>query len=173
MTSRVIGTYRHLLDFLLKEACQENFSTEFHFVVEFYGNDFHPSLLKAQLDLLGTSFSELGEAHPTLPEIKDYFKRLSLAARSGMSKVCTLLKIILVMPATNSVSERSASALRRIKTYLRTTMGQNRLNNLMCLHVHLDRTDDLSLQGCLNYFVRGSEHRLTMFGSCWFCFIVQ
>ena len=35
------------------------------------------------------------------------------------------------MPATNSVSERSASALRRTKTYLRTTMTQSRLNNVM------------------------------------------
>ena len=33
------------------------------------------------------------------------------------------------MPATNAVSEWSALALRRVKTYLRTTMSQARLNN--------------------------------------------
>ncbi len=40
------------------------------------------------------------------------------------------------MPATNSSSERSFNALRRVKTYLRGTMLQGRLNNLMVLHVH-------------------------------------
>ena len=30
------------------------------------------------------------------------------------------------MPATNAVSERSASAMRRIKTYLHSTMSQQK-----------------------------------------------
>ena len=34
--------------------------------------------------------------------------------------------ILLVVPATNAVSERSASVLRRLKTYLWTTMTQER-----------------------------------------------
>ena len=36
----------------------------------------------------------------------------------------------IVLPATNAVSERCASALRRVKTYLRTTMSQTKLNNI-------------------------------------------
>ena len=44
----------------------------------------------------------------------------------------------MVMPATNAVSERSASALRRVKTYLITTMKQVRLNSLMIIHMHRD-----------------------------------
>ena len=62
-----------------------------------------------------------------------------------MSQVCVLLTLILVMPATNAVSERSASSLRRIKTYLRSTMSQQRLNSLMILHTHKQRTDTLDL----------------------------
>lgn len=67
-----------------------------------------------------------------------------------MSEVCTLLKLILVIPATNAVSEQSASAVRRLKTYLRSTMLQLCLNNLMFLHVHKNRTDSLELDACLN-----------------------
>ena len=37
-------------------------------------------------------------------------------------------KLILVMPATNAVSERSFSTLRRLKTWLRSTMNQDKLN---------------------------------------------
>ena len=49
------------------------------------------------------------------------------------------------MPATNAVSERSFSSLHRVKSYLRVTMSQTRLNSLMVLHVHKTLTDSLSL----------------------------
>ena len=68
------------------------------------------------------------------------------------------------MPATNAVSERSFSAMRRPYTYLRTNMTQNRLNNSMVLHIHKEKTDDLSMVDIANYFVEGSEHRMSIFG---------
>ena len=42
-----------------------------------------------------------------------------------LSEVCALGKLILVMPATNAVSERSFSALKPVKTYLRATAGDS------------------------------------------------
>ncbi len=77
-----------------------------------------------------------------------------------MSEICTLLRLIQVVPATNAVSERSASALRRVKSYLRSTMSQSRLNNLMLLHVHKHRTDNLDLKICSNEFITGNDHRM-------------
>ena len=65
------------------------------------------------------------------------------------------------MPATNS---RSFSALRRLKSYLRNTMSQERLNNLLVLHVHKDITDTLDLRAICNEFVGDSEHRCKLFG---------
>ena len=75
-----------------------------------------------------------------------------------------LMKIILVMPATNATSERSFSALKRVKTYLRSTMKQSRLNHLMILHVHKEMSDSLNLVDCANDFVGSNEHRLRVFG---------
>ena len=75
-----------------------------------------------------------------------------------------LAKLILVCPATNATSERSFSALRRVKNYLQSTMGQVRRNNIMVMHVHKDRTDKLSLADAANDFVSGSETRLSIFG---------
>ena len=43
-------------------------------------------------------------------------------------------------------------------------MGQQRLNNLMVLHVHKDMTDAIDLQKIANEFVGDSEHRLKIFG---------
>ena len=70
------------------------------------------------------------------------------------------------MPATNATSERSFSALRRVKNYLRSTMTQSRLNNLMILYVHKDQTDSLSLPCIAQEFVDNNhEVRHRIFGS--------
>ena len=42
----------------------------------------------------------------------------------------------MVLPVTSCEAERSFSALRRIKSYLRTTMKQDRLNGLALLNIH-------------------------------------
>ena len=120
-------------------------------MIQFYGSDLDPSSLKVQTDLLHTS-CEHSSVSPTFLDIKNYILSLSPGVQSSMSEVCKLLKLILVMPATNAVSERSASALRRLKNYLRSTMTQSRLNNLMLLHIHRERLDKLCLKSCVKEF---------------------
>ena len=68
------------------------------------------------------------------------------------------MKLLLIMPATNATSERSFSALRRVKNYLRNTMCQQRLNNLMVLHVHKELTDSINLEDIAKEFVGDSHH---------------
>ena len=65
---------------------------------------------------------------------------MSSAERNLISEVDKLLKLVLVMPSTNAISERSFSALRRVKNYLRSTMTQERLNHLLLLHELTDLT---------------------------------
>jgi hypothetical protein len=84
--------------------------------------------------------------------------------RAIYSEVETLVKILMTMPATNASSERTFSALRRIKTYLRNTMSQARQNSLMTLHVHKDRTDALDLTKIADEFVSGVDRRRVVFG---------
>ena len=67
------------------------------------------------------------------------------------------------MPATNAASERSFSALKRLKTYLRPTTGDSRLNHLMMFHVHKDRTDALTLVNVANDFVGEKVNRKQIF----------
>ena len=157
------GIYRSLQDLLIKSAQGEDFSAEFDSIVQFYGSDFNSATLKAQLELLHTCFSSSSSLSPTFMDIKSYIVSLSPGVQSSLSQVCVLLKLILVMPATNAVSERSASALRRLKNYLRSTMSQSRLNNVMVLHIHKERLDKLCLKSCLNEFISSNEHRLQRF----------
>lgn len=56
-----------------------------------------------------------------------------------------LLNYMTIPPTTCSV-ERSFSTLRRVKTWLRSTMSQERLSSLCLLSVHRDRIKELNLE---------------------------
>ena len=99
-----------------------------------------------------------------LSSIVEFIKKLSPIQKALIPQVHCLVSLILVMPATNATSERSFSALRRVKTFLRTTMTQLRLNNSMILFVHSNLTDKINLVELGNEFIRGSEDRQTLFG---------
>ena len=58
-----------------------------------------------------------------LKSIIQFLHQLNSAQRQLYTEVLKLAKFILVMPATNAAaSERTFSALRRLKTWLRSTM---------------------------------------------------
>ena len=65
----------------------------------------------------------------------------------------------------DATSERSFSALKRIKSYLRSTMSQSRLNHLMLLYYHQDLTDQLNMQEVANDFICAREQRNTVVAS--------
>lgn len=63
----------------------------------------------------------------------DYYLECNQAVFPAINR---LLKILATLPISTSTSERSFSTLRRIKTYLRNTTGEERLNGLALLNVH-------------------------------------
>ena len=65
--------------------------------------------------------------------------------KSMFSEVNTLLRVYLTVPMTSATAERSFSSLRRLKTYLRSTMSQKRLNHILLLHTHKVFTDELNI----------------------------
>ena len=105
----------------------------------------------------------LSRRKENLQSIVDYLKSLTLEQRGYFCDVIKLVKLILVMPATNATSERCCSALRRLKTWLRATTVQQRINWCMLLHVHKDRTDQLTLPDIVNEFVSHNASRKHMF----------
>ena len=81
-----------------------------------------------------------------------------------LSEVHKLLKIYYTVPVTTSSAVRCFSGLRRIKTYLRNSMTQPRLNHCMLLHVHRSRTDNLDTVTIAREFIGRNERRITFFG---------
>lgn len=63
---------------------------------------------------------------------------LEMTNKELYPNVYCILKILLTMPPTTATAERSFSVMKRVKTYLRSTMGQERLSSLALLHIHSD-----------------------------------
>ena len=72
----------------------------------------------------------------------------------------TLLKIISTLPVTSCTCERSISGLKRLKTYLRSTMGQDRLNGLALMHFHRDI--DIDYDAIIDMFARKHPRRMKL-----------
>ena len=83
---------------------------------------------------------------------------MSATQKELLSEVCKLARLILVMPATNASRERSFSSMRRLKTYLRNTMCQSRLNHVMLLNIHQEKLDALSMDDIAEEFIQGNDH---------------
>ena len=96
--------------------------------------------------------------------LNQHIKSLDDSMQRLLSEVVVLVRVILVLPAMNAASEKSLTALRRIKTYMKTTMTQNRLNYCILLHVHREKTDQLGLAWVANEFVKPVENRHRNFG---------
>ena len=120
--------------------------------------------LQAQLLLVQALFDEeKNQSELSINDIIKSLSQLSSAHRLGFSNVW--VKILLEMPATYASSEHSFSGLLRIKTYLRTTMTQKRLNDLMVLNIHKQKTVLLNLAVVANKFVSSRENRVRLFGN--------
>ena len=77
----------------------------------------------------------------------------------------TMLRIYLVAPATTCSPERSFSALKRIKTYLRTTMTEAKLNHCATLHIRKAMCKTINMQKAVDSFIIRSTARRNLFGA--------
>ena len=69
-----------------------------------------------------------------------------------------LLQIALTIPVTTASCERSFSTLKRIKSYLRSRIGQDRLSSLAELAIEREMTNNLDLDRVVNILL--IEHGL-------------
>ena len=75
------------------------------------------------------------------------------------------VQIALTFPITSTEAERSFSAMRRLLTWLRSTMGADRLSNLGICHLHRDRLEHISVETIRNIFISSKARRLEFKGS--------
>ena len=52
--------------------------------------------------------------------------------------VAVLLQVLATLPVTTATAQRSFSTLKRLKTYLRSSMADDRLTSLALIHLHAE-----------------------------------
>jgi len=116
-------------------------------------------LLRVQLQMFRQQFdyTSIDEAADVLrnsvPEVQQLFQQVDL-----------LVRLLLVIPVTSCEAERSFSSLRRLKTWLRSTMTQHRLNHVAICSVHHDYIDRLNMKDLANAFASRTDRRQLSFG---------
>lgn len=116
---------------LMNPTYNEENVNDFFKLAEFYSKGEplfleHKDVLLSELKLFKMTLK-----HDSSPSAFEYY---SSCNDEFYPRVKRLLKILCTLPITNCTSERSFSTLRRLKTYLRSTMHNERLNGLALLN---------------------------------------
>ncbi|XP_015123627.1 uncharacterized protein LOC107045785 [Diachasma alloeum] len=109
-------------------------------IVEFYGNDFDKDALVRDHDFF---VGLVEKKQPTLESIKDVvsFLRDNPWCHELVPEYSKFIRLLLTIPNSTCTNERSLNEAptRRLKNYLRSTMLQERLNNIAILPSTISR----------------------------------
>ncbi|KAJ3583518.1 hypothetical protein NHX12_017117 [Muraenolepis orangiensis] len=122
-------------------------------------------LLQVQLAMFGNKYTD-----ETSSDVASIIREMVPEVRGLFGQVEALVRLLLVVPASSAEAERSSSALRRLKTWLRSSMSQARLNNVAISHVHQKKLDRLDLEGICQSFISANDKLKKAFGSLGWAF---
>lgn len=121
--------------------------------VEFYSGDVNHELLNEWIQwrsfLEQLPSTETGEAF-TPRTMLNIMHRYNL--QDGFQNVFIALRIYLTLPISNCSGERSFSHLKRIKSSLRSTVGQDRLANLALLNIESEILKSIDFEDIIDSF---------------------
>lgn len=137
-------------------------------LMNYLGNDVNMDRLLPQLTMVSDMIKNAFHDPPikTVTSVRTIAEGMNQSDiyKKMLAEVDKLLKLYFTIPVTTGTTERSFSSLRRLKTYLRSTVTQARLNNLFILDIHTEKTDELDLRIIAKEFVSVNQRRLNYFG---------
>lgn len=111
--------------------------------------------LKGELSIWRHMWSSSAERFPKHPA--DAIKHTS-----DLPNITVLLQLICTLPVISRTAKRSFSTLRRLKTYLRSTMTEERLNGLASLHIHQEIASSLPADDVFKLFAVKRKQKLSL-----------
>jgi len=121
--------YRKLEQLLLQAKKKEDYTNTMKDIMEFYQSDFNSFELETQLEAFCCMNIQKNGDSILFHDIHKHFKVLEHNQHLLMPQVVKVVKLLILMPATNAVSETSASAMRR-KTH--TSFQQFNVQTKQC-----------------------------------------
>ena len=107
----------------------------------------------SQLKLLASLFEPGNNDTIFMSTINKKLQDISQNSRFLKSEIGKIVRLLLLSETTNDESDGIFSALKCVNTYLRSTMGNNRLYALMLENVHINILDNINLADVANQFV--------------------
>ena len=89
---------------------------------------------------------------------------MSREKRKLIRNVVLIARLVLTNGTSSAISERSYSTMRRLKTWLRSTVKQKRFNSVTLLNENPDTVDKMSLIDVASEFVSLHPSHLNTFG---------
>ena len=152
-TSRQLTRVEHFL--LGKEV-------EVNYIVQHYREDINGPRLKLHRDMLLDKAAADNEVLEDFQSIVAFLSK-NATFRNIITEVSSLVRIILTLPVSSCSAERSFSGLRRLKTYLRSRMTQERLNAIALMNTHKDILSCLDIDNLVDNFISKSSVRKNTF----------
>ena len=122
--------------------------------LEFYKSDLpHPTSIAAELDLWENFWKDKKELPLTVASLLKTDLR-------GFPNIHEAFLILGTLPITTCECERSVSAIRRLKTYTRSSMDQTRFNSLALMSIHRKINPDIDK--IINTFASKGPRRLEL-----------
>lgn len=82
----------------------------------------------------------------------------SVVSQENYQNIYVLLNIFLTIPISSATCERSFSCMRRIKTYIRSTMTQTRFSDLAILNIERELSNKINNDDILREFSSKYRH---------------
>lgn len=125
----------------------------------FDNNKLKRHLLQLQ-DLAKSRKIEIKSVH----DVANVLSEMQPLTRTLYSEVKRLVVLILSQPISVAQAERSFSCLRRLKTWLRSTMSQARLTHVAMISMHNKRLDLIDTNELISQFILKTPERRSVFG---------
>ena len=113
-------------------------------------------LYNAERELKITNVTRIGT-------VEDIFNAMP-SAKLQCPGVHRMIKLYKTVPLSSSTCERSFSAMRRLKTWLRAKAKANHLNDIMFAHIQKTDFDKLDINLVAKKFVQRNDRRKDYFG---------
>lgn len=154
---------RSIEDFLIKEKHSSPKD-----IINFYKNEFNEDRFTLHRDMLIDVFKNThGRSPETINDVISFLRNDKKSIREMIPEIDKLCHLILTLPASTCVAERSFSMLRRLKTYLRNTLCALRLNQIAVINCHRERAEKLKkehiLRKLMNFFINSNRVRAATF----------
>lgn len=130
--------------------------TSFDIVANFYDLDEEDLKLEKSLyqNIETATNTDIGSRSTTPCQIA--WKMQSNGLHESLPQFWKVVHVLASIPVTSCSAERSFSCLRRLKTYLRNTMGNERVSSLALINIERHFSNMIDINSVINIF--GKRH---------------